>query len=421
MEEINRFSPLWGDWVPVKKLGKGSFGSVYQFEKENSGGAYTSAVKYFSVPSHDVPSYGRPPAGILNDPKALGEFYDSIRDRILREINICYSLKANTNIVSYEDHCILRKRGEPGYDIFFRMEYLTPLTAYLQTHPLQERDIIRLGMDICSALEVLEEHSLLHRDVKPENIFVTQRGVFKLGDFGEAKYYSDVPTDMDMHGTYTYMPPEFIKRRKADVRSDLYSLGIVLYRLLNGNRAPFVPADLQQVDATEQDAANNRRFRGEAIPLPQFCQNTELISIVMKACEFKPENRWQHPRAMRRALEALLDAVQDSPYPVQCDSAAGEASPDRETSQPSFLPPESAAAPEAEEEAAAPEDLTANETDAPPDVPQETPETCLPGWKFHQREKSERMKKWESALCWGVFAGVSVLGVLFVLLLLFKF
>ncbi len=102
------------------------------------------------------------------------------------------------------------------------------------------------------------------------------------------------------------MSPEISKGEPANITADIYSLGLVMYRLLNGNRAPFLPVTGQPVDSASTEKANIRRFQGEPFPPPAFCTNRALSGIIMKACAFNRQDRWQSPNEMKRALESLL-------------------------------------------------------------------------------------------------------------------
>lgn len=300
--------PLWGEWYLTELIGRGTFGTVYKAEKTEYGNTYLSAIKHISIPGEKMTKEALIDEGIVTDENSLTQYYDLLRDQIIKEINFCYELKGHTNIVSYEDHCIIPKRNEPGYDVFIRMEFLTPLTKYVRERNIFEKDVVRLGIDMCEALEILDRKKMIHRDIKPANIFVNALGIFKLGDFGESKVLSGATVGMTVRGTYAYMSPEISRGHTADIRSDIYSLGIVLYRLLNGNRNPFIDASVKTVSSEVQESANIRRFSGEPLPPPQFSRHPALTAVVLKACEFDPERRWKNPQEMRKALESLLDA-----------------------------------------------------------------------------------------------------------------
>ena len=334
MSDISSFSPLWGEWYVKELIGKGTFGAVYRAEKTEYGNTYTSAVKHISIPNDSVNAESLISEGVVSDESSVVRYYDAVRDKMISEINFCYALRGNTNIVSYEDHCIIPKADGAGYDIFIRMEHLTALPKYMRENSFTEKDIVKLGIDICSALEVLDKHNIIHRDIKPANIFVNSVGVYKLGDFGESKVLSNTNVGMTVRGTYTYMSPEISMGKSANITADIYSLGIVMYRLLNGNKAPFVPTNMPTVDAQTVENANIRRFRGDKLPAPMYCKNPQLAAVIMKACEYSPADRWQKPRDMRKTLEALLEgniqsvaqAVSNADPSVQTMSAGSASS-----------------------------------------------------------------------------------------------
>lgn len=305
MSDIMSFSPLWGEWEIKDLIGEGTFGAVYRAEKNEYGNTYVSAIKHISIPDKGFTVESLISEGYASDAGSAKQYFDTLRDHIISEINFCYTLRGNSNIVSYEDHCIIPKKDGVGYDIFIRMEYLTALTKYMKTGGISEDDVIRIGIDICSALMVIDAHHILHRDIKPANIFVNPMGVYKLGDFGESKVLSGASVGMTVRGTYAYMSPEISRGQKANITADIYSLGLVMYRLLNGNRSPFIPVDAPQINSQMQEQANIRRFGGERLPLPAYCTDHELCDVIMKACEYNPGDRWENPEDMKDELEAI--------------------------------------------------------------------------------------------------------------------
>lgn len=324
MSDIMSFSPLWGEWHIKGLIGKGTFGAVYQAEKNEYGNRYFSAIKHISIPPENITKETLIEDGIATDDKTISLYCDNLRDQIIKEINFCYKLRGNTNIVSYEDHCIVPKKDGMGYDIFIRMELLTGLTKYISVHPMSEKDVIKLGIELCEALNVLELNHMIHRDIKPANIFINSLGVFKLGDFGESKVLSNSSIGMTIRGTYTYMSPEISKGEAANITADIYSLGLVMYRLLNGNRAPFLPVTGQPVDSSSSENANVRRLKGEAFPPPAFCSDPSLAAVIMKACAFNRQDRWQSPNEMKKALEAIRDGRTPNYNPTIAPTFSGQ-------------------------------------------------------------------------------------------------
>ncbi len=323
MADIMSFSPLWGEWHIKELVGKGTFGAVYKAEKEEYGETYTSAIKHISIPPENMTREMMIAEGVGTSEKTISLYCDTLRNQIINEIKFCYKLRGNTNIVSYEDHCIIPKASGIGYDIFIRMEMLTALPKYLAEHPFDQQDVIRLGISLCEALCVLDQNHMIHRDIKPANIFVNSLGTYKLGDFGESKVLSNSSIGMTVRGTYVYMSPEISKGESANITADIYSLGLVMYRLLNGNRAPFLPVGDVPIDSAAVESANIRRLNGESLPMPAYCSDRQLGEIILRACSFRPADRWQTPKAMKKALETVLErrtdpaGAQNSGLPVQ--------------------------------------------------------------------------------------------------------
>ena len=174
-------------------------------------------------------------------PEQAEAYFYSVVESVVREFAIMARLKGTGHVVNYEDHTVIRRQDKLGWDILIRMELLTPLLPYAMAHPFSRRDVIQLGIDLCRALELCQKYNVIHRDIKPENIFVSENGDFKLGDFGIARTIEHSGLGLSKKGTYNYMAPEVYRGNDYGFNVDLYSMGLVLYRLLNKNRLPFLP------------------------------------------------------------------------------------------------------------------------------------------------------------------------------------
>lgn len=300
-------TPIYEDWTVVGELGKGGFGRVYEIQRENYGYIYKAALKVISVPkSNDEIEAAKREYGLTDD-KSAAAYFDGVAADIVKELELMYELKGHSNIVSYEDHKIVRHSDGIGLDILIRMELLTPLEVYIREHELTRRDVIRLGIDICTALEQCQKFDIIHRDIKPANLFVSKNDSFKIGDFGIARTMEEhTVMDMTPAGTYNYMAPEILRSGKYGFSVDMYSLGLVMYRLLNHNRLPFFPPwTIEKLTAEDKKQALNRRFGGEKIPRPSQ-DASRLAEIILKACSFRPEDRYSSPTMMKLDLEAIL-------------------------------------------------------------------------------------------------------------------
>ena len=298
-------TPQYDSWRVVRKIGSGSFGTVYEIERKDFGHVYKAALKVISVPQSEEEIEAVRSSGMTGE--SVTQYYRSVAAEIVKEFEIMSRLKGNTNIVSYEDHQVRPREDGIGWDIMIRMELLTPLNKYISDHEFSRRDVIRLGIDLCQALERCQKFNIIHRDIKPGNIFVSDQGDFKLGDFGIARTAERTMAGMSKKGTYSYIAPEVYRGQPYGYSVDIYSLGLVMDRLLNRTRMPFMPPYPQPIRFQDQEQALVRRMSGRPLPMP--CQDdTRLAEIVLKACSYDPEHRYSSPSMMRRDLQAILYA-----------------------------------------------------------------------------------------------------------------
>ena len=324
--------PFGPDWVMKEKIGSGTYGVVYRAEKNTMGNIYERAIKYISVPPKDIDPYQFITNGQASDEESIKALYQDCIKQFITEIDICENLK-DAFIVMYEDHEILPKADGEGYDIFIKMELLEPLEQFMASKKWTEKEVLQLGIDICSALEVLEVKRIIHRDIKPANIFVSDNGkrtIYKLGDFGEAKILSGIVNFMTQRGSYPYMSPEIFRRDpNADIRADIYSLGMVMYRFLNNNRGPFVDPYSRIISSEENTEADTRRLNGEEFNAsPCNCSIKELSEAILRACKGNPNQRWRTPTEFKNALISIQEAliVQEKDKTIRADKLYRESS-----------------------------------------------------------------------------------------------
>ena len=307
-----KFTSVWPEWRAEKQLGKGSYGSVYEAVRTDNGITSRAAIKVISIPqdSNEVDSL-RSEGYTVDGTK---KYFKGIVDDFANEIKLMESFKGIQNIVSVEDYRVVERQDEIGWDIYIRMELLTPFNTYIRDRKLSEEEVIRLGCEICTALEICAKRNIIHRDIKPENIFVNDFGFFKLGDFGIARKMENMTSGLSQKGTYNYMAPEVYNGGTYDARVDIYSLGIVLYRLLNKNRLPFLDA-IGVPTASDRAAALERRLKGEKLPPP--CEaSPKMASIILSACAHDPEKRFGTATAMKNALTSVLNEISAKHPPV---------------------------------------------------------------------------------------------------------
>ena len=304
---IDVLKQIWPEWqVEGKPLGKGSFGVVYKAVRRDHNVESYAAIKVISIPADPSEMDSLRSEGL--DMNATRTYLQGIVNDFVSEIQLMENLKGTPNIVSVEDYKVVEKTDEIGWDIYIRMELLTSFNTYICDKKLTEGEVIKLGCDICTALEVCGQRNIIHRDIKPENIFINDFGYFKLGDFGIARKMENMTGGLSQKGTFNYMAPEVATSSDYDARVDTYSLGIVLYRLLNGNRLPFLDTEKQLLNPNERRNAVDRRLRGEELPAP--CDaSPAMTELILRACAYDPNIRFASAMEMKQALMSVANGT----------------------------------------------------------------------------------------------------------------
>ena len=287
----------WPGWECVRVINHGSFGIVYEIQRIEYGRKYTAALKVITIEATADKE-----ETVVADAVAINqriEYYRNIVADISKECSLMYDFKGYTNFVSYEDHMVVESIEELRWDILIRMELLQPLDLWIRNNGDTPENIARIGVDICNALEICHSRNIIHRDIKPGNIFVNATGNFKLGDFGIAKSLENDDTTMSIKGTISYMAPEIFLHQKYSFSSDIYALGIVLYRYLN--RGMPVIQNIEQNHFGVTENVFGRQTSMESIPVPE--RGSDLLrKTVMKAVAFYPEERFDSAAEFRSAL-----------------------------------------------------------------------------------------------------------------------
>ena len=265
---------MLGFWTLTRLIGKGSLGSVFEAERVSYGKIHKAAIKIITI----------------------SKSRDFVKE-VTRDIALISRLKGSDNIVDYQDHVVVPHKGSVGWDVIIRMELMTPLLDDIAQRGYTHRDIIKLGIDICRALEYCHEFNIIHRNIKPENIFISKSGNYKLGDIGIARAAERTSISLSHKDTCTYMAPEVYRGEVYNSSVDIYSLGLVLYRLLNDNRSPFLPEYPAKINYGNREIALNKRIGGAPPPAPKNADG-KLADIVLKACAYDPQNRYTNPIQM---------------------------------------------------------------------------------------------------------------------------
>lgn len=287
----------WPGWETVRLIGQGSFGSVYEIRRNMFGDEEKAALKVISIPQNasDI-------AEMYNDgydDESITSVFRNHLESIVAEYTLMRKMNGSANIVNCDDIRYVQHSDGIGWDIFIKMELLRPLPEVMPPQ-ISEKMVIKVAKDMCAALELCRKHNIVHRDIKPQNIMVSDNGDFKLGDFGIAKTVEKT-TGGTKIGTYKYMAPEVYHNRPYGAAADIYSLGLVLYWMLNERRMPFLPLPPEKLKPGMEESARNHRLSGAQLP-PPLHGSEKLKGIVLKACAYDPKDRFDSAQEMLEAL-----------------------------------------------------------------------------------------------------------------------
>ena len=281
-------------WEIVRLIGEGGYGTVYEVCKNRFGVDTHCAMKVIPIPHEknyveSLRSIGSSDAQIQTE----------LRNQVVRgvsEVKTMHRLIDHPAVVRCEDFNVIQYEDDGSWEIFIRMELLTPLKAWMDKHPVTEAKVRKIGITMADLLQYCGEQKIMHRDIKPGNLFMNSLGNCKLGDFGLARTLS---TGSSTHshgvGTDAFMAPEVAANQHYDTRADQYSLGLVLYWMLNGGYLPFMN------DGMPYTQAVMTRLTGR--PLPRIAGVEDgLMNAVLKACAYRPEDRFATGYELKNAL-----------------------------------------------------------------------------------------------------------------------
>lgn len=349
MPDFNKITPLLDGLIVEKELTVHSGRACYLMTHTENKEQYV--LKHMSVPATDSQIRALILSGAYADEAAVHQYYGRVVEDMKQELRLGQKLAESGCYAGALGFQVEPKQEGVGYDVYILHPLHVALNELLSHSAMTHLRAINLGIDLCDALIACRESGYLFQNLKPENIFLMPNGRFLLGDLGlvalQDLKYASIPEEY----IGAYSAPELSDiMASPNLTNDLYSLGMVLYRVYNGNHGPF------EDENTPEVMADKLRLTGKPLPTPIYA-DYELASIILKACSFKIEDRFLTPELFKQALtqymqrneisdELIVPPIVTAPEPVDLSIDEPEEEPVRmvdpdsldETFRQSFAP-----------------------------------------------------------------------------------
>ena len=295
---------------------------------------------------------------------AYGDHYSSEKaDFFEDEVNFLNSIADKKEYFTCFGAYLYDNPSKEKADMYIATEELEPFSKVMRSKTFTDDEITDFGLQMAEILAFLEENNIFHGNIRPENIFVTDDGKYKLGGFSD---FECKATDLD------FSAPEVAEGRNPDLTTDIYSVGLIMYCLANNKALPF------EGGLTTKAEAVKMRTEGTAITAPAN-GNEKLKSIIIIAIQPKNENRWKNALNMKNALLASCGKLTVEPpkEEEQAESNAVEKAEEsgKENTEPTIFE-QTVALPQAEKDEA---DSHTNEVYQPTEVLADNKENTADG------------------------------------------
>lgn len=281
-------------------------------------------VKVVSVPSSSVQTEALLLTGAIAGTEDAQRYYKTLAEEVLQETKTLNELALLEGFVGCEQVQCEEAEDENGYQVYILTPYRDSVEAVFKQASMTHLDAINMGLDLCAALAACRRAGYLYIDLKPDNVFVDDKGSYCIGDIGFITLRSIKYASLPEKYRSSYTAPEMADYfAQLNDTLDIYALGLMLYQAYNGGVLPFEGS-------------------APAEPLaPPMYADYELCEIILKACDPDPGKRWQEPAQIGQALTSYMqrNSVNATPIvPVSAEEAEAEEQEETEQDPEAFLP-----------------------------------------------------------------------------------
>lgn len=276
---VPNLTESWSQWELQEFLRDSSYGKVYRAKSEADGIPVYAAIEIITVPPNQSSIESARLQGIKED--TLRSFFDKFKDDLIWEMTMLKKVSSR-HVVKIDDMIANENEQSPGWTGYIRTGVYTPLKAYFENNKRNQDEIVKMARDVYEALSAAGAYGMVHGDINPNNIFVSDTGSFLLGGFGvrrcvEKAWGAQSGGDFDA--------PEVYEKGKYSPQSDIFSLGMVMAYLLNGGGLPS-GKNLSIINGADE----------------------QILEFIKRATAYDPEERFSSAVEMRAALDKLNDA-----------------------------------------------------------------------------------------------------------------
>lgn len=256
-------------------------------------------VKILSIPASQAQLDAFLLTGAYKDETEAIAYFQELADGVVQEAEILKKLSRFEGFLPYEAYQVVPNDESSGFLVYLLSPYKRSLSRYLTKHAMTHLRAINLGLDLCAAMTICRRSGYLYLDLKPDNIFITDDGEYRVGDLGFAKLdelrYVSLPDKYRSEYTAPEIQDAF---SSINTTVDIYAIGQILYQVYNDGK--LLPADLPA---------------DEPIPAPAYA-DYEIAEIILKACARKPEDRWHDPVEMGQAIVSYMQRNGANDVPI---------------------------------------------------------------------------------------------------------
>lgn len=335
MSEYKMVSPLLDGFMMGDPISSHDGVRCCPAMRENADDKYI--VKIISVPASQKQLDALLLTGAYKSTQDAAEYFKELAEDTVKEAKLLQQLAKLEGFLSYENWQIApMEGGNVGFDVYLLGSYKCSLEKHLRRNTMTHLNAVNLGIDLCTALSLCRRAGFIYTDLKPTNIFISDKGDYRIGDLGFAKLSTMKYTSPSTKYLSCYSPPELHDvLATLNPTVDIYAVGMILYQIYNNGKLPYaVKAPLR------------------TLPAP-LNADYEMAEIILKACDPNPRKRYQTPIEMGQALVNYLQRNSVNDVPI--------------------VPPSGVPEPQTEEASAAPE-TPVTDTESPAAESTEVPE-----------------------------------------------